>query len=52
MPDCKEKLAYNVPFITSRICYIWPATIPWEIIRKVVGFAKVIHFDETLQRQN
>jgi hypothetical protein len=52
MPDCKEKLAYNVPFYYrhSRICYIWPATIPWEIIPKgvAIGFCKGDSFlDET-----
>lgn len=44
MPDCKEKLAYNVPFYYrhSRICFIWPATIPWEKISKgvAIGFCK------------
>lgn len=31
LPDCKEKLAYNVPFYYrhSRICFIWPASVPW-----------------------
>jgi hypothetical protein len=54
MPDCKEKLAYNVPFtIVILICYIWPATIPWEIIRKVwlLVLQRWFIFDETLQRQ-
>lgn len=44
MPDCKEKLANNVPFYYrhSRICYIWPATIPWEKVSKgvAIGFCK------------
>ena len=44
MPDCKEKLAYNVPFYYrySRICYIWPASIPWGKIEKGVsiGFCR------------
>lgn len=41
MPDCKEKLAYNVPFYYrhSKICYIWPASIPWEKINNGVGIA-------------
>lgn len=28
---CKEKLAYNVPFYygKKRICFVWPASIPW-----------------------
>ncbi|MFB0911219.1 MAG: DUF1801 domain-containing protein [Flavobacterium sp.] len=52
MPDCKEKLAYNVPFYYrhSRICYIWPATVPWEKIPQgvAIGFCKGDSFlDET-----
>jgi hypothetical protein len=54
MPDCKEKLAYNVPFYYrhSRICYIWPATIPWEKMSKsvAIGFCKGDSFlDETFE---
>lgn len=39
MPDCKERLAYNVPFFYrhSKICYIWPASIPWEKVSNGVG---------------
>lgn len=48
MPDCKEKLAYNVPFYYrhARICYIWPASIPWEKVTKgvVIGFCKSASF--------
>ncbi|MCC5925901.1 MAG: DUF1801 domain-containing protein [Bacteroidetes bacterium] len=31
LPECVEKLSYNVPFYyrKSRICYIWPASVPW-----------------------
>ena len=31
IPDCREKLAYNVPFYHrhARIAYIWPASVPW-----------------------
>ncbi len=31
IPDCKEKLAYNVPFYYrySRICFIWPGAVGW-----------------------
>lgn len=40
----KEKLAYNVPFYYghSRICYIWPASIPWGGIEKgvAIGFCR------------
>jgi hypothetical protein len=54
MPDCKEKLAYNVPFYYrhSRICYIWPATIPWDKMSKsvAIGFCKGDSFlDETFE---
>ena len=31
IPDAKEKLAYNVPYYYrhSRICFIWPGSVPW-----------------------
>lgn len=31
IPDCKEKLSYNVPYFykNRNICFIWPASIPW-----------------------
>lgn len=31
LPDAKEKLGYNVPFFYrhSRICFIWPGSVPW-----------------------
>ncbi len=31
VPNVKEKLSYNVPFYSreQRICFIWPASIPW-----------------------
>lgn len=42
--DGKEKLAYNVPFYYrhSRICYIWPASIPRGKVEKgvAIGFCK------------
>jgi hypothetical protein len=52
MPDYKEKLAYNVPFYYrhSRICYLWPAIIPWDKVSKgvAIGFCKGDSFlDET-----
>jgi hypothetical protein len=52
IPNCKEKLAYNVPFYYchSRICYIWPASIPWGKVEKgvAIGFCKGASFlDET-----
>jgi hypothetical protein len=54
MPDCKEKLAYNVLFYYrhSRICYIWPASITWEKVTSGVGigFCKGSSFlDETFE---
>ena len=54
MPDCKEKLAYNVPFYYrhARICYIWPASIPWGKVEKgvAIGFCKGASFlDETFE---
>lgn len=52
IPNCKEKLAYNVPFYYchSRICYIWPASIPWGKVEKgvAIGFCKgTLLLDET-----
>lgn len=34
-----EKLTYNVPFYygQSRICFIWPSSIPWGGIKKGVA---------------
>ncbi|MFV8326074.1 DUF1801 domain-containing protein [Flavobacterium sp. ZS1P14] len=54
IPNCKEKLAYNVPFYYchSRICYIWPASIPWGKVEKgvAIGFCKNASFlDETFE---
>ena len=44
IPDCKEKLAYSVPFYyrRSRIVFIWPAFIPWGAVGKGValGFCR------------
>ncbi len=35
IPDCEEKLAYNVPFYYrhQRVCFIWPASIPWGNVK-------------------
>lgn len=35
IPDCMEKLSYNVPyyFRHSRICFIWPASVPWGKVK-------------------
>ena len=42
--DAKEKLAYNVPFYYrhSRICFIWPGSVPWGKVKEGVqlGFCK------------
>jgi len=44
IPEVKEKLSYNVPFYSrfTRICYIWPASIPWGGVEEGVcfGFAR------------
>jgi len=43
IPDVKEKLSYNVPFYSrySRICYIWPASVPWGGVEEGVCFGLV-----------
>lgn len=35
MPDCAEKLSYNVPyyFRHRRICFIWPSAVPWGKVK-------------------
>ncbi len=44
IPNCKEKLAYNIPFYyrNSRIVFIWPASVPWGSVDNGValGFCK------------
>jgi hypothetical protein len=32
IPDCQEKLSYNVPYYKRNynICYIWPPSITWD----------------------
>lgn len=44
IPDVKEKLSYNVPYYYrhSRICFIWPASVPWGNLKKgvAIGFCK------------
>lgn len=48
-PTYKEKLAYNVPFYygRKRICYIWPAAIPWGNLSQGVslGFLRAKEID-------
>ena len=42
LPQCKEKLSYNVPFykLRKRICFIWPSAIPWGNVKEgvMLGF--------------
>lgn len=35
IPGVKEKLSYNVPYYYrhSRICFIWPASVPWGNVK-------------------
>ena len=35
IPNCKEKLAYNVPYFYrhSKICFIWPSSITWGNVK-------------------
>ncbi len=35
IPDCHEKLSYNVPYFSkhARICFIWPSSIPWGKVK-------------------
>lgn len=44
IPDFEERLVYNVPFYYrhSRICYLWPASVPWGGIHAgvAIGFCK------------
>lgn len=44
IPEATEKLAYNVPFYyrNSRICFIWPGSVPWGGTKEGVqlGFCK------------
>lgn len=39
LPEAQERLAYRAPFYYGkrRICYIWPASIPWGGIREGVA---------------
>ncbi len=36
IPECIEKISYNVPYYyrNSRICFIWPASVPWGNVKK------------------
>ena len=35
VPNVVERLSYNVPYyyLHSRICFIWPASVPWGKVR-------------------
>ena len=44
IPNCKEKLAYNVPYFYrhSRICFIWPSSVTWGNVKVdgvMIGFS-------------
>ena len=41
LPDIQERLSYNVPFYSrfKRICYIWPASVPWGGLKPGDGVA-------------
>lgn len=36
LPDCKEKLTYNVPYFYRRkgICFIWPSSVTWGNVKQ------------------
>lgn len=36
IPNCTEKLSYNVPYFSlhKRICFIWPSAVPWGKVKK------------------
>lgn len=40
IPDCHEKMAYNVPYyyLRKRVCFIWPASVGWSGINQGVDF--------------
>ena len=44
-PNPTEKLLYNVPYYYqhSRVCFIWPSSVPWENVKKdsvLLGFCQ------------
>jgi hypothetical protein len=52
LPNPLEKLSYNVPFyhLNSRVCFIWPASVPWGKVEKngvMLGFCNgnLLHDD-------
>lgn len=36
LPDCKEKLTYNVPYFYRRKgkCFIWPSSVTWGNVKQ------------------
>lgn len=50
LPQCTEKINYNVPFyaIHKNICFIWPSYIPWGGISEGValGFTRGAHLSD------
>ncbi len=44
IPNCTEKLKYNVPYYSqyANICFLWPSSIPWGAVENGVsiGFVK------------
>jgi len=63
LPNPHEKLSYNVPyyFNRSRVCFIWPSSIPWGKVKKsgvILGFPKgylmrdELHFLEAGNRKH
>ncbi|MDX1628368.1 MAG: DUF1801 domain-containing protein [Fulvivirga sp.] len=53
IPEIEEKLAYNVPFYSRyyRICYIWPASVPWGGVKKGVSIGFVRANEMALEDQ-
>ncbi|MEZ4825078.1 MAG: DUF1801 domain-containing protein [Bacteroidia bacterium] len=35
IPECREKLSYNVPYYwrNRRVCFLWPASVPWGNVK-------------------
>ena len=53
IPNCTERLAYNVPYYykNSRICFIWPPSVPWgntKINGVQMGFCNGHLLDDSL----
>ena len=45
IPDCTEKLSYNVPYYSrnKRVCFIWPSAVPWGKVERngvLFGFVR------------